>query len=105
MSQDIDNWDVDNGFELSKELVSNHGAKHGTEVAEHGEGVVDCGASVMVEVKLGVDVDTQDGLHAIVRQSLTELISQDQEDWFRIGSVVCLQTQNHEQIDRYLGSH
>ena len=50
MTKDIDDWDVDNGFEFSKELISNHGTKHGTEVAEHGEGVVDGGAAVMVKV-------------------------------------------------------
>lgn len=91
MTKNVDDWDVDDGFELAEELVSNHGPEHGAEVAEHGEGVVDGGAPVVVKVELGVDVDTQDGLHPIVRQSLTELIAKDQEDWFRIGCVVCLQ--------------
>ena len=58
MTKDIDDWDVDNGFEFSKELISNHGTKHGAEVAEHREGVVDTGASVMVKMQFLANVDT-----------------------------------------------
>ena len=66
MSQDIDNRNVDNSFELPQELVSYHGSKHGAEVAEHGEGVVDGGAFVMVKMELLVDVNAEDRFHAIV---------------------------------------
>ena len=50
MTENVDDGDVDDGLEFTEELVGNHGAKHGTEVAEHGEGVVDGGAAVMVKV-------------------------------------------------------
>ena len=41
MTKNIDHGDVDNCFESSQELISNHGTKDGGEVAEHGKGVVD----------------------------------------------------------------
>ena len=86
MSQDIDNWDVDNGFELPQELVSYHGSKHGAEVAEHGEGVVDCGAFVMVKMELLIDVNAEDRFHAIVWQPFTEFIAKNQKHSSGVGS-------------------
>ena len=88
VAKDIDDWDVDNSFELSEKLVCNHGPKHGTEVAEHGEGVVDGGAAVMVKVELLVDVNTQDGFHAIVWQSLAKLISEDEKHRLGVWNIV-----------------
>ena len=86
MSQDIDNWDVDNGFELPQELVSYHGSKHRAEVAEHGEGVVDCGAFVMVKMELLIDVNAEDRFHAIVWQPFTEFIAKNQKHSSGVGS-------------------
>ena len=84
MAENIDDGDVDNGLELSKELVSNHGTKDGSEIAEHREGVVDDGGLVLGEVKLLLQVDGEDGLHAVVRKSFTKLISNNEEHALRV---------------------
>ena len=48
-------------LEFSEKHVSEKGSEEGREVAEEGEGVVDDGRIVLVEVKLGLEVDDQDG--------------------------------------------
>ena len=42
------------------------------------------GGSILGEVKLLVEINTEDGLHRIVRQSLAELISDNKENLFGI---------------------
>ena len=84
MAENIDDGDVDDGLELSKELVSNHGTKDGSEIAEHREGVVDDGGLVLIEVQLLLQVDGEDGLHAVVRKSFTKLISNNEKHTLRV---------------------
>ena len=84
MSQDVDDGNRDDRLELSQELVGYHRAKNWTEVAQHGEGVIYRGGAVFGEVQFLVEINTEDGLHPIVRQSLAELISNNQENLFRI---------------------
>ena len=42
------------------------------------------GGSILGEVKLLVEINTEDGLHPVVRQSLAELISDNKENLFWI---------------------
>ena len=42
------------------------------------------GGSVLGEVEFLVEIDTEDGLHPVVRQSLAELISNNKENLFGI---------------------
>ena len=84
MSQDVDDGDRDNCLELSQELVGNHRAKNRTEVAQHGEGVIYRGGAVLGEVQFLVEINTEDGLHPVVGQSLAELISNNEENLFGI---------------------
>ena len=88
MAENIEDGDVDNGLELSQELVSNHGTKYGCEVAKHGEGVVDDRGLVLSEVQLLLQVDGQDGLHAVVGESLTEFIADNEEHALRVGHML-----------------
>ena len=92
MSQYVDDGDGDDCLEFTEELISNHGTKNRAEVAEHGEGVVDGSCSVLAEVELLVEINTQDSLHPVVRQSLTELISNDQKNLPRILDIHLEQT-------------
>ena len=87
MTQYVDDGDGDDCLEFTKELISNHGTKNRAEVAEHGEGVVDGGSAVLGEVELLVEIDAEDGLHAIVREPLAELIPDDEEDAFGVGQL------------------
>ena len=80
MAQHVDDGDGDDCPELPQELVCDHSTEDRTEVAEHGEGVVDGGSAVLGEVELLVEIDAEDGLHAIVREPLAELIPDDEED-------------------------
>ena len=50
----------DDSLELSEVLVSEESAEDGGEVAEEGEGVVDHGRVVLIEVKFRLEVDDQD---------------------------------------------
>ena len=88
MAKNIEDGDVDNGLELSQELVSNHGTKYGSEVAKHGEGVVDDRGLVLSEVQLLLQVDGKDGLHTIVGKSLTEFIANNEEHALRVGHML-----------------
>ena len=92
MSQYVDDGDGDNCLELPEELVSNHCAENWAEVAQHGEGVVDGGGTVLGEVELLVEINTEDSLHPVVGQSLTELISNDQKNLPRILDIHLEQT-------------
>ena len=84
MSEHVDDGDVDDGLELAEELVSNEGAKDGSEVAERGKCVVDDGGLVLGVVELLGEVDAEDGLHAVVREPLAELVAHDEENTLRI---------------------
>ena len=66
MTENIDHGDVNNGFELSNELVSNHSTKDRCEVAQHCKGVVDDGGLVLSEVELLMQVYAKDGFHTVV---------------------------------------
>ena len=48
-------------LEFSEKHISEKGSEKRREVAEEREGVVDDGRIVLVEVKLGLEVDDQDG--------------------------------------------
>ena len=87
MTKNIDHRDVDNCLELPEKLVGNHGTEDGGEVAEHGEGVVDHGGRVLRQVQLLLQVEGEDGLHAVVGEPLAELIPDDEEDAFRVGQL------------------
>ena len=58
MTKNIDHGYVDNSFESSEELVSDHGTKDRCEVAQHSEGVVDDSGFVFRQVKLLMKIDT-----------------------------------------------
>ena len=79
MAQDVQEGDVHDCLELPQELVRDPGSQDGCEVAEAGEGVVDGGGLVLREAQLLLQIQRQDGLHSIVRESLTELISHNEE--------------------------
>ena len=81
----INDRDVDDCLELAQQGVCKDGAKDGGEVAEHGEGVVDHGGCVFCQVQLLLQVEGEDGLHAVVGEPLTELIPDDEEDAFGVG--------------------
>ena len=49
MTENVDDRDVDNGLELSKEGVGEDGAKDGSEVAEQWEDMVDDGCQVFIQ--------------------------------------------------------
>ena len=84
MSQNVNDGNRDDCLELSEELVCNHCAKNWTEVAQHGEGVIYRGGSVLGEVKFLVEIDGEDSFHPIVRKPLAELISDNKENLFGI---------------------
>ena len=88
MAQHVDDGDVHDRLELAQELVGNHGPEDGGEVAEHGKGVVDDGGLVLCKVELLLQVQGQDGLHAVVREPLAELIAHDEKH--RLGVRVLL---------------
>ena len=54
--------------------------------------MVDGGGTVLGEVELLVEINTEDSLHPIVGQSLTELISNDQKNLPRILDIHLEQT-------------
>ena len=83
----VDDRDVDNRLELAQQGVRKDGAKDGGEVAEHGEGVVDHGGRVLRQVQLLLQVEGEDGLHAVVGESFAELIPDDEEDAFGVGQL------------------
>ena len=87
MAEYIDDRDVDNGLELAQQGVCKDGAEDGGEVAEHGEGVVDHGGRVLRQMQLLLQVEGEDGLHAVVGESFTELIPDDEEDAFGVGQL------------------
>ena len=87
VAENVNDRDVDNRLELAQQGVRKDGAKDGGEVAEHGEGVVDHGGRVLRQVQLLLQVEGEDGLHAVVGESLTELISDDEEDAFGVGQL------------------
>ena len=87
MAEYIDDRDVDNGLELAQQGVCKDGAEDGGEVAEHGEGVVDHGGRVLRQMQLLLQVEGEDGLHAVVGEPLAELIADDEEDAFRVGKL------------------
>ena len=87
MTEDVDDGDVDDRLELAEEHVGDHGPKDGCEVTEHGEGVVDHGGRVLRQVQLLLQVEGEDGLHAVVGEPLAELIPDDEEDAFRVGQL------------------
>ena len=87
MAEHVYDRDVDNGLELAQQGVGKDGAKDGGEVAEHGEGVVDHGGRVLSQVQLLLQVEGEDGLHAVVGESFTELIPDDEEDAFGVGQL------------------
>ena len=87
MAEHINDRDVDNGLELAQQGVGQDGSKDGGEVAEHGEGVVDDGGRVLGQVQLLLQVEGEDGLHAVVGESFTELIPDDEEDTFGVGQL------------------
>ena len=84
MSEHVYDGDVDDSLKLAEELVSNEGAKDGSEVAERGKGVVDDGGLVLgVEELLG-EVDAEYSLHAVEGEALAELVADDEENTLRI---------------------
>ena len=87
MAEDVDDRDVDNRLELAQQGVGQDGSEDGGEVAEHGEGVVDHGGSVLRQVQLLLQVEGEDGLHAVVGEPLAELIADDEEDALRVGKL------------------
>ena len=80
MTQDVEEGDVDDRLELPQKLVSNPGSQDWCEVTETGECVIDCSGLVLREAQLFLQIQRQDGLHAIVRKSLAELIAHDEEN-------------------------
>ena len=80
MTKDIDDRDVDDRLELAQKLVSNPGAQDWCEVTEAGERVVDSRGLILGVSQLFLQIQRQDGLHPIVRKSLTKLISHNEED-------------------------
>ena len=87
MAEDVKEGDVDDRLELAQELVGDPCSEDGGEVAEHGEGVVDHGGRVLRQVQLLLQVEGEDGLHAVVGEPLAELIPDDEEDAFRVGKL------------------
>ena len=87
VAEDVDDRDVDNRLELAQQCVGQDGPEDGGEVAEHGEGVVDHGGRVLRQVQLLLQVEGEDGLHAVVGEPLAELIPDDEEDAFRVGKL------------------
>ena len=85
VAEDVDEGDVDDRLELAPEDVGDHGPEDGGEVAEGGEGVVDDGGLVFGEVELLLQVQGQDGLHAVVGEPLAKLVADDEEDRLGVG--------------------
>ena len=80
VTQDVEEGDVNDRLELSQKLVSNPSSQDWCEVAETGECVIDCCGLVLRVSQLFLQIQRQDGLHPIVRKSLTKLISHNEED-------------------------
>ena len=87
VAQDVEEGNVDDRLELAQQSVGQDGSEDGGEVAEHGEGVVDHGGRVLRQVQLLLQVEGEDGLHAVVGEPLAELIPDDEEDAFRVGKL------------------
>ena len=49
--------------------------------------MVDDGGRVLGQVQLLLQVEGEDGLHAVVGESFTELIPNDEEDAFGVGQL------------------
>ena len=69
----------------SSYLVCQHGTKDGEEVAEAREGMVDFSRYVFTEVQLLLEIQHEDGLHAIIGKSFAEFISDYEEQRFGKG--------------------
>ena len=80
VAQDVEEGDVNDRLELPQELVSDPGSQDRCEVTEAGECVIDCSGLVLREAQLFLQIQRQDGLHAIVRKSLAELVSHNEEN-------------------------
>ena len=80
MAEDVEEGDVNDRLELPQELVSDPGSQDWCEVTEAGECVIDCSGLVLREAQLFLQIQRQDGLHAIVRKSLAELITHNEEN-------------------------
>ena len=80
VAQDVEEGNVDDRLELAQKLVSNPGAQDWCEVTEAGERVVDSRGLILGVSQLFLQIQRQDGLHPIVRKSLTKLISHNEED-------------------------
>ena len=65
-------------------LICKHGTKDGGDVAEAGEGMVDFGRQVFTEVQLLLEVQHENGFHAIVGKPFAEFIADDEEQRFGI---------------------
>ena len=80
MAQDVEEGDVNDRLELPQKLVSNPSSQDWCEVTETGECVIDCSGLVLRVSELFLQIQRQDGLHAIVRKPLTKLISHNEEN-------------------------
>ena len=63
MAEHIDDGDVDNCLVFTKKSVRQDGSKDGSEVTEHGEGVVDYCGQVLCQSKFLFQVDRKDRLN------------------------------------------
>ena len=80
MAQDVEEGDVNDRLELPQKLVSNPSSQDWCEVTETGECVIDCRGLVLRVSQLFLQIQRQDGLHAIIRKPLTKLISHNEEN-------------------------
>ena len=87
MTQDVEEGDVNDRLELPQKLVSNPSSQDWCEVTETGECVVDCSGLVLRVAQLFLQIQRQDGLHAIVGKSLTKLIPHNEEDTVGISQL------------------
>ena len=80
VTQDVEEGDVNDRLELPQKLVGNPSSQDWCEVAETGECVIDCRGLVLRVSQLFLQIQRQDGLHAVVRKSLTKFISHNEEN-------------------------
>ena len=66
-------------------LVCQHGTKDGEEVAESREGMVEFCRYVFREVKLLLEIQHENGFHAIIGKPFAEFIADDEEQRFGEG--------------------
>ena len=88
MTEHVDERDPEDGPVLSEQLVGQHGAEDGEDVAEAGERVVDDGRGVLGEVELLREVEREDRLHAIVGEALAKLVADDEHQRLGKGKLL-----------------